>query len=45
MLLQDKNCATVYFSAHFPVMYKRIYNEIKDILGKYGKEPELYNLI
>ena len=41
MLLQDKNCTTVYFSAHFPVMYKRIYNEIKDILGKYGKEPEL----
>ena len=40
-MTQDKNCTTVYFSEYFPVTYTRIYNEIKNILEKYGKEPKL----
>lgn len=41
MIIQDKDCNKVYFSAYFPKMYGRIYNEIKDILSIYGKEPYL----
>ena len=40
-MIQDKDCTTVYFSSYFPEIYKRIHTEIKDILAKYGKEPQV----
>lgn len=40
-ITQDKECTKVYFSEYFPAKYGRIYNEIKEILSRYGKEPYL----